>query len=405
MKNVNHSTPVIMLGFINIIGFLLLFFYRTPLDIHLLYIGGAVLLINTVTYIILHHNTFGDLYLYIIAAMLVTLGFIIISRIDYTLGIKQIYLYIISIFIFYATYFLYNKIKFLKSLKWFYFYLSAFLFLITLIFGVSKGGAKNWISIGAFSFQPAEFIKILYVFFLACYFSGDKKGKIKNIPEKYVVNIAAYCLMGFLILQREWGITLLFFAVFIILSYVYEHNYLILICNVLLASVAGILGAMNLYHIQVRISTWLDPWSDIANKGYQITQSLFAIASGGFFGTGIGLGNPDLIPEVYSDFIFSAICEEMGLFGGFAVILLYLIFVYRGIKIALSLPEGFDKCIVVGLTSMFAIQTFIIIGGVIKLVPLTGITLPFISYGGSSLISSFISLGIMQAISTKEERE
>lgn len=405
MKNVNHSTPVIMLGFINIIGFLLLFFYRTPLDIHLLYIGGAVLLINTVTYIILHHNAFGDLYLYIIAAMLVTLGFIIISRIDYTLGIKQIYLYIISIFVFYATYFLYNKIKFLKSIKWFYFYLSAFLFLVTLIFGVSKGGAKNWISFGSLSFQPAEFIKILYVFFLACYFSGDKKGKIKNIPEKYVVNISAYCLMGFLILQREWGITLLFFAVFIILSYVYEHNYLILICNILLASVAGILGAMNLYHIQVRISTWLDPWSDIANKGYQITQSLFAIASGGFFGTGIGLGNPDLIPEVYSDFIFSAICEEMGLFGGFAVILLYLIFVYRGVKIALSLPEGFDKCIVVGLTSMFAIQTFIIIGGVIKLVPLTGITLPFISYGGSSLISSFISLGIMQAISTKEERE
>ena len=405
MKKVNHSTPVLMLGFINVLGFLLLFFFRIPLDIRLLYIGGAVLLINTITYLILQHNTSGDLYLYIIAAMLVTLGFIMISRISYRDGIKQIYLYIASIIVFYITYFLYNKIKILKNLKWIYFGLSVLLFVFTLVFGKEQNGAKNWIYFGSISIQPGEFIKILYVFFLSCYFSGDKKGKIKNISEKYVINIAAYSLMGFLILQREWGSLIIFFAIYMILSYVYEHNIFLLLSNLSLVSIAGILGAMKLKHIQERIAIWIDPWSCYDKEGYQIAQSLFSISSGGFFGSGIGLGQPDSIPFAYSDFIFSAICEEMGMFGGFAIILLYLIFVYRGMKIALSLPEGFDKCIVVGLTSMFAIQTFTIIGGVIKLIPLTGITLPFISCGGSSLISSFISLGIMQAISTKEEHE
>ena len=175
--------------------------------------------------------------------------------------------------------------------------------------------------------------------------------------------------------------------------------------NLLLAAMGGMVGYLTMYHIQVRISTWLDPWADVAKKGYQICQSLFAIAAGGFFGSGIGLGKPTFIPEVHTDFIFSAICEEMGMFGGAAVIMLFFIFVYRGFKISLSLEDGFDKCVAVGITVMFAIQTFIITGGVIKLIPLTGITLPFISYGGSSLLSSFVALGILQAVSAKERVE
>ena len=158
-----------------------------------------------------------------------------------------------------------------------------------------------------------------------------------------------------------------------------------------------------MYHIQVRVENWLNPWEDIAGKGYQITQSLFAIAEGGFFGKGLGGGKPSYIPEVHSDFIFSAICEELGIFGGTAVILLFFIFVYRGIKISLCLHDGFDKCIAAGITAMFGFQTFMIIGGVIKMIPLTGITLPFVSYGGSSLVTSFMALGILQAVSAKGE--
>jgi len=240
--------------------------------------------------------------------------------------------------------------------------------------------------------------------YLASYFSGDKKAIVFKLPEKYVVSIVTYVYMGLLIIQREWGTTILFFMIYFVLMYIYEADWLLLIGNATLTAMVVTIGAMKLRHIQVRITNWIDPWSDIANRGYQITQSLFAIAAGGFFGRGLGLGNPETIPEVHSDFIFSAICEELGIFGGVALILLYFILVYRGMKIALLLPNGFDKCVALGITIMFGFQTFIIIGGVIKLIPLTGITLPFVSYGGSSLVNSFIALGILQAISAKGAR-
>ena len=152
------------------------------------------------------------------------------------------------------------------------------------------------------------------------------------------------------------------------------------------------------------METWLNPWQLIDNKGYQITQSLFAIANGGFFGTGVGLGHPDFIPEVHTDFIFSAICEEMGIFTGIAVMMLFLILVYRGFKIAFSQEDKFFKIVAFGISSLFGFQAFIIFGGVIKMIPLTGITLPFISYGGSSMIASFIGLGILQVASEELDR-
>ena len=205
-------------------------------------------------------------------------------------------------------------------------------------------------------------------------------------------------------MQRDWGTILVLFLIYIFMIYIYENGFGFLAANVMLAAVTALLGYKFLYHIRVRVSVWLDPWSDIANKGYQITQSLFAIASGGYFGRGLGNGSPSYIPEVHTDFIFAAICEEMGVFGGAAVIILFFLLSYRCFKIALGAKNPFNKAVGVGLTLMFAFQTFIIIGGVIKFIPLTGITVPFVSYGGTSVIASFISLGIMQAISAKEVR-
>ncbi|MDD2498436.1 MAG: FtsW/RodA/SpoVE family cell cycle protein, partial [Desulfitobacteriaceae bacterium] len=171
--------------------------------------------------------------------------------------------------------------------------------------------------------------------------------------------------------------------------------------NMGMVLLGGLAGFAFVHHVQVRFMAWMNPWADVAGKGYQITQSLFAIGAGGFFGTGIGLGQPEYIPEVTTDFIFSAICEEVGVFGGVAVVLLYFILVYRGIKITLNIKDCFHKAVALGISVMLGFQSFIIIGGVIKLIPLTGITLPFISYGGSSLTTSFIALGILQATSFK----
>jgi cell division protein FtsW (lipid II flippase) len=192
------------------------------------------------------------------------------------------------------------------------------------------------------------------------------------------------------------------FLVFLTLLYVFGRDLRTFFLNSVLI-IPGIIASYVLfYHIRVRVEAWINPWTDITDKGYQISQSLFAIATGGFFGTGIGMGRPDMVPAVTTDFIFSAICEELGIFGGVAVVLLFMLFTYRGIKIILGVKNRFNKILGFGIVVMFGLQTFIIIGGVIKLIPLAGITLPFVSYGGSSLTTSFIALGIMQAISNPD---
>jgi len=182
--------------------------------------------------------------------------------------------------------------------------------------------------------------------------------------------------------------------------YIYGDSKVFLGANLLLVILAAYVGVKYMSHIQVRVEAWMDPFADISGKGYQIAQSLFAIGEGGFAGRGIGTGSPYFIPVVSSDFIFSAICEEMGVLGGVAVIMLYFLLVYRGFKIALSCTNAFNKAVAVGMSVMLGVQTFIIVGGVIKLIPLTGITLPFISYGGSSMLTTFIVMGILQAISS-----
>lgn len=404
MKKYSLKNPVILLVVINVIAFWMLHIYLAPDNYRILYTGLSLLAISVVTYLSIYYGRMGDTYLFPIAYLLVTLGVIMICRINYDNGMKQILWYLISVVAFYVSYFCYRYMKFLPKIKWFYFAGGILLFIITLVFGSEINGAKNWISVGKFSIQPSEIIKLFFVFFLASYYSSKEKMLKGRVKERYVVMFCVYMYLGFLVIQREWGIMLLFFFTYMAMEYVFEKDLKIIIGNIIMAGVGCYIGYCSLWHIQVRVSTWLNPWTDVSGTGYQISQSLFAISAGGFFGTGLGQGNPNYIPEVHSDFIFSAICEELGLFGGFAIILLFFIFTYRGIKIALKLPDCFDKCVAVGLTFMFGMQTFIIIGGVIKMIPMTGITLPFISYGGSSLLASFISLGILQAISAKESK-
>ena len=195
------------------------------------------------------------------------------------------------------------------------------------------------------------------------------------------------------------------FMIYMFLMYVYESKRRLLGFNILMVIVVGVLGYLTMNHIRVRVNVWLDPWADPSNTGYQITQGLYGIASGGYFGTGLGNGSLQNIPEIQNDFIFSAICVEMGVFGGAAVILLFFLLSYRCFKITINTTNAFNKVVGLGISVMFSLQTFIIIGGVINLIPLTGITVPFVSSGGSSVVASFAALGIMQAISAVEERK
>lgn len=408
MLIVSYKRPVSLVLLADILAFGLLFFYREPHDFYILGAGLLVIGLIAGTYLLIVKKGLGDEYLFLIVSMLTSIGFIMIYRLNRELGFKQIIWFFGGIGLFFASYFVYIRIKIWDKLMYVYAFASFGLFLITLVFGSTIKGSTNWIVIKGFSFQPSELIKILFIFTLACYFNHSDQIflnaltlKLKQIKLKgrIALMVIVYMFMGFLLMQRDWGTALLFFIIYITMMYAFDSNMKFLLLNSLIAALGGVAGYFALYHIRVRVETWLNPWTDISGKGYQITQSLFAIGSGGFFGTGLGMGRPDFIPEVTTDFIFSAICEEMGIFGGVAVVLLYFILAYRGFKIVLNTGDRFKKAVALGITCMFGFQTFIIIGGVIKLIPLTGITLPFISYGGSSLTTSFIALGILQAIS------
>lgn len=404
MRKVSYKFPAYLLILMNIFGFALLS-AANDWQTNVVYVGMGFLGLFLLVYSVLVICNMGDKFLVLIAFMLMTIGVIMICRLDIVLGARQIVWIGVGGIVFFATYRIFYNIRFWNRLWLFYALGGIALFLLTLLFGKTVNGSKNWINIGPISFQPAEITKILYVMFLACKYSGSFNKPFLKVSPMLMTGAVTYLYILFLVLQRDWGTILVVFLIYIFMVYVYEEDKRFLLFNVLAAAIVAVLGYFFLYHIQVRVSVWLNPWNDVPNKGYQIAQSLFAIASGGYFGRGIGNGAPDYIPEVHTDFIFSAICEEMGVFGGAAIIILYFLFAYRCFKITLNTQNLYNKALGLGLTLMFSIQTFIIIGGVIKFIPLTGITLPFVSYGGTSIVVSFASLGIMQAISALETRK
>ncbi|MBE7012530.1 MAG: FtsW/RodA/SpoVE family cell cycle protein [Ruminococcaceae bacterium] len=403
--------PVLYFLLLNLIGFVLLFFYKTPYDVNILYAGAIILAVNIGIYALMYWLDMGDVYLFLMVSILISIGIIMLLRIDTKYGYNQVFWFCTGIIVFLAGYLAVRLFKHWDKLLILYVIISIGLFIATLVFGETRGGSKNWISIGGRTVQPSEFIKITYVFALACFFTMDESkhkllsGEIWNIPKKDIVaNIFVYVCLGFMLIQKEWGTAIVFFLTYFVMMFLYDTSKRLMLINGALAFLGAAGGYFLTDHIKSRVVTWLDPWVDATNKGFQITQSLFAITSGGYFGTGLGNGTPHLIPEVHSDFIFAAICEEMGIFTGIAIIMIYFIYSYRGFKIGLKAKNEFLKALTFGLVISFAFQTFIIVGGVIKLIPLTGITLPFVSYGGSSMVSCCIMTGILTAVSYLERK-
>jgi cell division protein FtsW (lipid II flippase) len=204
--------------------------------------------------------------------------------------------------------------------------------------------------------------------------------------------------------QRDLGSSLLFFALFVVMMWVATERAGYLLLGLVLFGSAAYLAYRLFGHVQTRVDIWLDPWSRSLDEGYQIVQALYGLADGGIAGTGLGLGSPNQVPEAQNDFIFTAVGEELGLFGAAAVLMAYLLLIGAGLRTALRTENTFEKLLAVGLTTILGVQAFIIVGGVIKLVPLTGITLPFVSYGGSSLVSNYILLALLIRLSDSGAR-
>lgn len=392
-----------------ILAIVLVFYtYDGELDRQLLFLTGGLVFIIYISNFILGKITTGDNYIFLIISLLLTIGIITIFRIEPETGIKQLQWAFIGVLFFYATYFIVRIFPRLERYGSLALLISVALFLLTLIFGKTLGGARNWLNLGAISFQPTEFIKILLMFILGSFYTNYEK--YTRFPyASYIIMAIIYFFVLLLFIQRDLGTAVIFMAMYMAIQFIYDPDIKAFFVNLALLSIGAVAGYFLFSHVRTRFDIWLDPWADVYNAGRQIVQSLFAIAEGGFFGAGIGFGHPELIPVSVSDFIFPVICEEMGLFAGFGIILLYILLIYRGIKIALEQEYKFYRILAISATVMISVQAFLNIGGVTKLIPMTGITLPFMSYGGSSILSSFISLGILQVasedLSWKYEKE
>ena len=263
------------------------------------------------------------------------------------------------------------------------------------VVGIVKNGARNWVGFGGMSVQPSEFMKPVMILCLAGGFANRPRF-VKCLPT---LGFAAICC-AILLVQRDLGAVLLYFLTTVFMYYVATSNAFITLSGLGMGAGAAVMAYHAIPLVQTRVELWRNPWSDPTNKGLQLVQALIAIGSGGLFGMGLGLGRPRSIPLYYSDFIFAAITEEFGLIFAIGVLAVYVLIIMRGLIVAFNARTTFHSLAAFGLVVILGLQTMLIVGGNTKLIPLTGVTLPLVCYGGSSLVSTFFSMGVLLGISS-----
>ncbi|OBB68469.1 MULTISPECIES: FtsW/RodA/SpoVE family cell cycle protein [unclassified Mycobacterium] len=273
-----------------------------------------------------------------------------------------------------------------------------------------QNGAKIWIRFPGFSIQPAEFSKILLLIFFSAVLIA-KRGLFTSVgkhfmgltlprPRDLAPLLAAWVIsIGVMVFEKDLGTSLLLYASFLVVVYLATQRFSWVVTGLVLFAVGSVIAYFVFAHVRVRVQMWWDPFSDPDGSGYQIVQSLFSFATGGIFGTGLGNGQPDTVPAASTDFIIAAFGEELGLVGLASILMLYTIVIVRGMRTAIATRDSFGKLLAAGLASTLAIQLFIVVGGVTQLIPLTGLTTPWMSYGGSSLLANYVLLAILARIS------
>ena len=324
---------------------------------------------------------------------LLLIGFVMLTRLSFDKAIKQFAIVVVSSVVVLIIPFFMEKAYWLKRLRWLYGLIGLLFLASVFVIGTTKNGSTNWISFGGFALQPMEFVKIAFVFFIAAML--EKPADFKRL---IVTILFSACHVMVLIMEKDLGGALLYFVIFVFMCYAATGRGIYIFGGLSLGALAGKVAYTLFSHVRVRFEAWLDPWSIIEGRGYQIAQSLFAIGTGGWFGMGLTQGRPSDIPVVESDFIFSAIAEEFGIFFAICLILIYLGVFVHFLRIAMDVQGRFYKLVAYGFSICFIFQVFLTIGGVTKFIPSTGVTLPLISYGGSSVASTLIIFAIMQGI-------
>jgi cell division protein FtsW (lipid II flippase) len=345
-----------------------------------------------------------DPYLLPITALLTGWGLLAVYRLSFHFGLRQTIWLALGIAMLIGVLQARDPLAMLKRFKYLWLSVGLLLIGLTFLLGVYPGGSGPtlWIGLGGIYLQPSEPLKLLIIIFLSAYLADRLPRQFSLKQTLAPLGLAFITALALLIGQRDLGTTSLIIILFaIILYYATDRLRVLVISGLLLVTGAG-LGYLFFDVVRLRVDAWLNPWLDPSGRSYQVVQSLIAVASGGIFGSGIGLGSPGLIPVSQSDFIFAAICEEGGLFGALALLLVFCLLIQRGFKLALRSDDLFKRYLAGGISAYLALQTILIVAGNIRMLPITGVTLPFISYGGSSLITSLLSVGILMQLAADE---
>lgn len=381
----------------------LLMLFKGAWEIPVALLGMGKLFIDLSLILFIQRNRLGSPLITSMIMVLTSLALTLQTRLSEPQGLKFFFHFLVGAFVYAMIAYFGKNIRTVEKYKWPTYGAMIVLFILTLVFGKSINGAKNWIILAGVSIQASELIKILFALFLAAYVASEEKSKTGY--SKLILMGLVFVLLGFFVLQRELGTALVIFMAYIGTLFIFEKNPLHLVYPIIVAGLGAVGATLLMPHLKVRLYAWINPWKDMSGKGYQITQSLFAMGSGGLFGKGLGKGYPRYIPNVSTDFIYAALYEEFGFLVACGVLILFFMFLYMAFQMAIHLKDTSLKVLACVLGMIYASQALVIIGGVSKLIPLTGITLPFMSYGGSSMMSTFIGFGILQALSYAAEKE
>jgi peptidoglycan glycosyltransferase len=351
------------------------------------------------------------------AALLNGLGYVVIAGLNEKLAAAQASWTAVGICAFVVTLYFVKRPRNLERYRYTFAFVGLGLLFLPLVPGLGKtiNGSQIWVGLGPVSFQPGEIAKVVLAIFFAAYLADQREliatsvwkvGPFRLPDPKYLgpVIIAWVATLVVMVYQKDLGSSLLFFALFVVMIWVATGRTSFLVIGGGLFAAGSWFAWRSFGHVQDRVSIWLDPWTDPSGTGYQLIQGLFAMSFGGVTGTGLGLGGDVRIPASENDFIFAVIAEELGLLGGALVIMAFLLMVGSGLRIASRADHSFDKLLATGLTLLLGLQAFIIIAGVTRLLPLTGVTLPFVSYGGSSLVVNYVLLALLLRVSDQNER-
>jgi cell division protein FtsW (lipid II flippase) len=388
--------------------------------------GGVFLGLCFVVHLIIRFTLpYADPYLFPLAAVLACFGLVVIYRIDDELAREQAQWFVVGLVLFVATILVLRRdFRVLERYRYTIAAVGLGLLVLPRLPGLGQqvNGAYLGVGVGPISFQPAEFAKIAIIVFLAAYLRDTRQVLVQGARSFLGITIPPLkhfgpllvvwgCAMLMLIFIRDLGSSLMFFGGFLAVLYVATNRRSFVLAGLALFALGTWFVASNVSHVQARVDIWRNPFAPgvVDHDGYQMAQSLFAQADGGLFGTGFGqalleTGGHPILPAAHTDLIYAVIVNELGLMGACGLILVYLLFAERGFKIAMLASDSFSKLLAAGLSAVVALQVFVIVGGVTKVIPLTGVTLPFVSYGGSSIVANFVLLALLLLVSDRARR-